>query len=211
MLLSEAKKLLEENGYIVELPEINEGKLGRTLAAGALTLGLATGNANAVSDNDVINFEKNKKEQIEKPAKLTRPASYKSQKPTFYKNENGDYVHENITANYTEYTIFYKDKTFKQIIKPRNKPETINYGIYKNLNDVFYGPSGRDNKINKHLQGLITNKTVLMKNNGKIDKIIKYTKNDMLIIDDKSTDRTTNFYFDWEYDSKKDTWIKKFW
>ncbi len=43
MDLREAKQILNEKGY--EL--LDEGKFGRALAAGALALGLATGNANA--------------------------------------------------------------------------------------------------------------------------------------------------------------------
>lgn len=58
MLLSEAKRLLEENGYIVEKTEISEGKIGHALAAGALALGLAAGNADALSQNQIDNFEK---------------------------------------------------------------------------------------------------------------------------------------------------------
>lgn len=60
MKLDEAKVILEENGY--ELLE--EGKLGRVLAAGALALGSLFGFANANYKTDIANF--NKVEKLEK-------------------------------------------------------------------------------------------------------------------------------------------------
>jgi hypothetical protein len=61
MNLREAKQFLNEKGY--EL--LDEGKFGRALAAGALALGLATGNANAFNKDDIDRFEKQTEEQIQ--------------------------------------------------------------------------------------------------------------------------------------------------
>ena len=61
MDILEAKQILNNNGY--ELLE--EGKLGRILGAGALALGLAAGNANAINQDDIDRFEKQTEQEYD--------------------------------------------------------------------------------------------------------------------------------------------------
>lgn len=112
MKLEKAKVILEENGY--ELLE--EGKLGRALATGALALGSLFGLANATPKNiegfntDSTLVEVNQDEldrRIEFEIKLDDEVPNK----LYYDTENDNWYNCNFDKTKPTCTIYHKEKT----------------------------------------------------------------------------------------------------
>lgn len=152
MRLDEAKVILEENGY--ELLE--EGKLGRALGIGALALGSLVGNANAISDVDIDNYEKQIEHNYEQNDNFLPNE--------FIQNKSGDYVRKINAAKYTKFEIIYKNNTAKTITKYRNGKQIICYfeNIFTSIKDKI--------KYNRTI--IVPSKMVFINSNNKIDFIL---------------------------------------
>ena len=155
MELDEAKVILEENGY--ELLE--EGKLGRALAAGALALGSLFGLANAKVPKNINDLQTNSTyteiELSEVPSKLKTNDFYDADKIYYDTDDN----------------IYYalSDNKVIATTEENDSPAKINYdknGIRKSMEWITNSQYGN------FLEKVIFNK------NGYVEKIISYYDED---------------------------------